>query len=45
LTDWQQAHELRIERALDQLHPDDRQAIFNALPGLNELVHHLGKTG
>jgi DNA-binding MarR family transcriptional regulator len=43
LTDWQQAHELRIERALDQLHPDDRQAIFNALPGLNDLVHHLAK--
>ncbi|HEX3789493.1 MAG TPA: MarR family winged helix-turn-helix transcriptional regulator [Pseudonocardiaceae bacterium] len=41
LTEWQAAHERRIENALDRLRPEDRQAIITALPGLNQLVDHL----
>lgn len=41
LAGWQQAHEQRIDHALDQLDPIDREAILAALPGLNRLAAHL----
>jgi DNA-binding MarR family transcriptional regulator len=41
LTGWQEAHERRIDTALDQLAPEDRDAVLAALPGLNQLAIHL----
>jgi DNA-binding MarR family transcriptional regulator len=43
LAGWKAAHERRIENALDQLRPEDREAILTALPGLNELATHLAE--
>jgi DNA-binding MarR family transcriptional regulator len=41
LAEWQQAHERRISAALDQLPPQARAAVADALPALNLLVDHL----
>jgi DNA-binding MarR family transcriptional regulator len=41
LAGWQEAHERRIDSALDQLAPEDREAVLAALPGLNQLAIHL----
>jgi DNA-binding MarR family transcriptional regulator len=43
LAGWKAAHERRIENALGQLHPEDRDAILAALPGLNELATYLSE--
>lgn len=41
LTDWQQAHERRIDAALDRLGVTDRTALAAALPALSRLVDQL----
>jgi DNA-binding MarR family transcriptional regulator len=41
LAGWQEAHERRLEDALDRLRPADRDAVLAALPGLNQLATHL----
>ena len=41
LAEWQQAHERRLSAALDQLPPQARAAVADALPALNLLVDHL----
>lgn len=43
LAEWRAAHERRIGSALDRLPPADREAIMNALPGLDQLVAQLTK--
>lgn len=43
LAEWREAHEQRIGSALDRLPPGDREAIMNALPGLDLLVAQLTK--
>ncbi|HEX5404731.1 MAG TPA: MarR family winged helix-turn-helix transcriptional regulator [Pseudonocardiaceae bacterium] len=43
LVEWRAAHERRIGGALDRLPPQDREAIMNALPGLDQLVTQLTK--
>jgi DNA-binding MarR family transcriptional regulator len=41
LTDWQRAHEQRLERAMDRLDTADRTAVLAALPALSRLVDQL----
>lgn len=41
LTDWQQAHERRIDAALGRLSVADRTALVAALPALSRLVDEL----
>lgn len=41
LTDWQQAHERRIDAALGRLSVADRTAVVAALPALSRLVDEL----
>jgi DNA-binding MarR family transcriptional regulator len=41
LAEWQQAHERRISAALDNLPPQAKAAVADALPALNLLVDHL----
>jgi DNA-binding MarR family transcriptional regulator len=42
LAEWELAHERRIGRALEQLEPEDREAITRALPALRLLTGLLG---
>jgi DNA-binding MarR family transcriptional regulator len=41
LTEWQRAHERRLESALDRLELADRSAVLAALPALSRLVDEL----
>jgi DNA-binding MarR family transcriptional regulator len=41
LTDWQRAHEQRLERAMEHLEPGDRAAVLAVLPALSRLVDQL----
>jgi DNA-binding MarR family transcriptional regulator len=41
LTEWQRAHERRLESALDRLDIADRSAVLAALPALSRLVDEL----
>ncbi|HZC52091.1 MAG TPA: MarR family winged helix-turn-helix transcriptional regulator [Mycobacterium sp.] len=41
LTEWQGAHERRLESALDRLDSADRSAVLAALPALSRLVDEL----
>lgn len=41
LADWQQAHEKRLEAALDRLTARDRQRVLAAVPALGALVREL----
>lgn len=41
LTAWQQAHEQRLEKAMDHLTSTDRTAVLSALPALSRLVDQL----
>ncbi|WP_078660683.1 MarR family winged helix-turn-helix transcriptional regulator [Streptomyces sp. NRRL B-24484] len=41
LLDWRRAHERRLADALESLSPVDRDAVMNALPGLEHLARTL----
>ncbi|PBC71779.1 MarR family transcriptional regulator [Streptomyces sp. TLI_235] len=41
LLDWRRAHERRLADALESLSPTDRDAVMNALPGLEHLARSL----
>nr|WP_223243908.1 MarR family winged helix-turn-helix transcriptional regulator [Streptomyces sp. CBMA156] len=45
LDDWQHAHERRIATALGTLDPDDRAAVVDALPALEQLARALAQPG
>ncbi|GGU17781.1 MarR family winged helix-turn-helix transcriptional regulator [Streptomyces violascens] len=45
LTAWTQAHEQRLDAALNALNNADRTAVRAALPALFQLVEHLGGGG
>ncbi|MBY8887901.1 MarR family winged helix-turn-helix transcriptional regulator [Streptomyces sp. PTM05] len=45
LTAWAQAHERRLDAALDALDTDDRAIVRSALPALFRLAEHLDDTG
>ncbi|MER5640700.1 MarR family transcriptional regulator [Kitasatospora sp. NPDC002227] len=44
LRDWQGAHERRLADALESLTPAHREAVMNALPGLEQLARALAAT-
>ncbi|AUG76528.1 MarR family transcriptional regulator [Kitasatospora sp. MMS16-BH015] len=44
LRDWQGAHERRLADALESLTPTNREAVMNALPGLEQLAKALAAT-
>ncbi|WP_441246720.1 MarR family winged helix-turn-helix transcriptional regulator [Kitasatospora sp. McL0602] len=45
LRDWQRAHERRLADALESLSPANREAVMNALPGLEQLAKALAGAG